>query len=184
MQVNEAMGIVRNPVGIGTVRMREARLLVCEELERLQSVAKGRQEEAVRFTRQVEELTAELKHYRDLIEQPLNVQELHYKDGAFDIKATHPLAASLFNEVCGLFISGGGENYFQMDGYHPKTGPIQIIVQRAEGKNPAQVAVEQKAVADRYRGILQSVHDDLFDYGTGKLTAETMQLVEDEMGAK
>ena len=196
MKLNEAIGITRNPYGCDDGTVREARLAVCNEVERLQTLeplwisqnesnAKDngilRQCNHNQFER-IEELTKqaalneklwleassllheckeELMHYRDLIEQPLNVQELHYVNGAFDIKATHPLAASLFNEVCGLFISGGGENYFQMDGFHPKTGPINIIVQRQEGKNPAQLTVElraelveEKARSEKYRSTL------------------------------
>lgn len=81
------------------------------------------------------------KHEK-LTSEDLHIEKLNYEDGRLDIRGTHPLASALIAEVVSIFVSGGSENYFEMQGYHPQTGPMTFTIQRTEGKSPGQVAHE------------------------------------------
>ena len=81
------------------------------------------------------------KHEK-LMSEDVHIEKLNYEDGRLDIRGTHPLASALIAEVVSIFVSGGSENYFEIQGYHPQTGPMTFTIQRTEGKSPGQVAHE------------------------------------------
>ena len=173
MQLNEATGITRNPWGIDAGPVREARLAVCDELERLQKILASHTDcDVLQWNNTGLELT--VTNLQAEVAR-LEAENESLMAGARDLAADRD---KLYDEA-----KGRREEAIRF------TRQVEELTAENEtlrGENIDQsISNNQLArAAKKYREILQSVHDDLFDYGTGKLTAETMRLVEDEMGAK
>lgn len=85
------------------------------------------------------------------MEKEVTIKELHVKDGRIDMAVEHPIFAKMCEEIARLWHKTGGENYVELNCWTKATGPINIMIQRVEGKTPAQVNVELKAELARYR---------------------------------
>ena len=175
MKLNEAIGITRNPYGRDQGMVREARLAVCDEVERLQKIEplwkaqneiNAKDNETLRQCNhnqfeKIEELAAENEHWQKVISKEMHIKKLLYENGRLDLSATHPLGEAVIASLVSIFISAGSENYFEMNAHHPMIGPFACILQRKEGKSPAEVAgelrgqlAEAQASAEKYRSAL------------------------------
>ena len=87
-------------------------------------------------------LRKEVDECHSIMSEDVHIEKLNYENGRLDIRGTHPLLSSLIAEVVSMFKSAGAENYFEMEGYHPDTGPLTFTIQRREGKSPGRIAQE------------------------------------------
>lgn len=95
-----------------------------------------------RAVTEIETLRAEVADCHRVMSEDVHIKKLNYENGRLDIRGTHPLLSSLIAEVVSMFASAGAENYFEMEGYHPDTGPLTFTIQRREGKSPGRIAQE------------------------------------------
>jgi hypothetical protein len=101
----------------------------------------------------IESLTEEIQRLQGLMSEALHIEKLHYENGKLELSGTHPLGEAVIAALVSVFVSSFSENYLEMQVYHPDVGPLAVILQRIEGKTPAQVASELRAVvreADEY----------------------------------
>jgi len=75
-----------------------------------------------------------------------------YENGKCDLVVSHPLLAHIARESGDLFEQGGGINYvaFRVEGTSAH-GPLEIIIQRAMGKTPAEMNVELQAENEKLK---------------------------------
>jgi hypothetical protein len=77
--------------------------------------------------------------------QNILIREFEFKDNTTTMVLQHPEFARLAEGIVGFFKAKGGINYVATDMYHPELGFFEIIVQRKNGKTPAQLNMELKA---------------------------------------
>lgn len=88
--------------------------------------------------------------------EPVTVKEFSFKSGHASLAIQHPLFVHFVEAIVDFFIDAGGENYVSATFFHPKTGPIEVLVQRQEGLTPAQV-----------KDALVKKHQEEIDFLTG-----------------
>lgn len=81
----------------------------------------------------------------------LGIDAMELEKNTMEMSVQHPLFAALIEAAAELFASTPAQNFLSMRGYHPKIGPLEIIVQKKLGKTPADLVQELKAEVTRLR---------------------------------
>lgn len=68
----------------------------------------------------------------------VSVKEMQFKGGQYTLTAEHPAFVHFTDSIVRYFIDAGGINFVSTGFYHPDTGPIEVVIQRKEGKTPTE----------------------------------------------
>lgn len=78
---------------------------------------------------------------------PANIKEAHFKDGKWDVSVeSKPFADVMRNAITGFWKDNGNPpNYISLRLWVPEIGLMEMVLSKAGGKTPADVAVERAA---------------------------------------
>jgi len=74
--------------------------------------------------------------------EPISVKKIEFKSGVSTITVAHPLFPVIIDSLVDLFKDSKGENYLSMGIWREDVGALEVILQRQEGKTPAQLKYE------------------------------------------
>lgn len=74
--------------------------------------------------------------------EPVEVKEMNFKQGKMTLSLAHPHLAHFAEAVAEFFNDAMGVNYVATSFWREDLGPMEIVVQRNDGKTPAQLHQE------------------------------------------
>lgn len=74
--------------------------------------------------------------------ESVQIKELEFKSGKFTMTAQHPMFVHFVDAMANFFKDTGGENYVSTSFYSPEFGFMEVLIQRQDGKTPAQLKSE------------------------------------------
>jgi len=83
---------------------------------------------------------------------PVSGMQIDFVTGKASMVVEHEYVVYFAEEMAKYFKNAKGVNYVSVQCWHKGTGPLEIIVQRSEGKTPAQINLELKEEIARLRG--------------------------------
>ena len=75
---------------------------------------------------------------------PVSEMQVDFVTGKASMVVDHEYVVYFAEEMAKYFKNAKGVNYVSVQCWHKGTGPLEIIVQRSEGKTPAQINLELK----------------------------------------
>ncbi len=109
-------------------------------------------EVAVELRKERDEARAELDAIKARMGETPKLESLHMEGGVVELVASHPVLAFIANELYLLLKEAGGTNYVEFTVNHKEQGEFTLLLQRKEGKTPAQLNLELKAELAELRG--------------------------------
>lgn len=95
--------------------------------------------------------------------EPVEIKEMNFKQGKMTLALAHPHLANFAEAVACFFNDALGVNYVATSFWREDLGPMEIVVQRKDGKTPAQLHQELlMAVERKFPG--ESRHETALKY--------------------
>jgi len=90
--------------------------------------------------------------------EELTIEEIHFsKERGLHMALNHPLFAKLTEELCNFFIESGAMNYVEFSVCSDKFGMMNVCIQRAEGRTPAQENMRLKEEIEKLKNELSLI---------------------------
>jgi len=80
--------------------------------------------------------------------EPISVKKIEFKSGVSTVTIAHPLFPIITDALIDIFKDAKGVNYLSIGIWRKDVGELEVILQRQEGKTPAQLKheIEEKCL--------------------------------------
>jgi hypothetical protein len=99
----------------------------------------------------------------------------------------HPIFAQMVDQMCAFFADAGAVNYLEFDCTSDRFGKMQVLIQRADGRTPAQENIRLKDDNKALRAALENmcaVGAEYYDMDCGENGSAALAMAKEALGEK
>jgi len=97
---------------------------------------------------------SEIARLKAILDGDVECKKMVFEKGHWDLFLSHPVMAVVVAEAVDMFAQAGGINYVSFRVMTKSSGPMELIIQRALGKTPAELNAELRAENEKLKAAV------------------------------